>query len=305
MKNILYIIFLLISLNSTQAIEIKIIHNIQNEIITNIDIKNEYKYLLALNNKLQELEKDKILSIANNSIIKEKIKQIEISEYYKEIQINIEYLNILLKNIYKRKGLKSIDEFEVYLNGFDLTLDDFKKKITIDALWNDLVQKKYGTQIVIDEEKIKEKIANSANNQSKEYQLSEILFEIENKKEIEKKYEEIIRNINDKGFENTASMYSFSETSKIGGDIGWVNEGSLNLKIKEMIINLKIGEISKPIILSNGILILKMKNTRSVKIKTDSKLELKKMINYEKNRQLDQYSKIYFNKVKKNLEFNE
>ena len=276
MKNILYIIFLLISLNSTQAIEIKIIHNIQNEIITNIDIKNEYKYLLALNNKLQELEKDKILSIANNSIIKEKIKQIEISEYYKEIQINIEYLNILLKNIYKRKGLKSIDEFEVYLNGFDLTLDDFKKKITIDALWNDLVQKKYGTQIVIDEEKIKEKIANSANNQSKEYQLSEILFEIENKKEIEKKYEEIIRNINDKGFENTASMYSFSETSKIGGDIGWVNEGSLNLKIKEMIINLKIGEISKPIILSNGILILKMKNTRSVKIKTDSKLELKK-----------------------------
>ena len=32
--------------------------------------------------------------------------------------------------------------------------------------------------------------------------------------------------------------------------------------------------------------------------------ELKKAINYERNRQLNQYSKIYYNKIKKNLDFN-
>ncbi len=286
--------------------ETKIIYNIQNEIITNVDIKNEFKYLLALNNSLKELNKDKVLKISSNSIIREKIKKVEISKYFKKIEINSNYLNdVLVKNIYTSLGLKSLQEFNIYLNDYDLTLDVIKKKITIDSLWNQLIVQKYGPQIEIDEEKIKKKITKNANRQTKEYQLSEILFEIKNKSEIKKKYEEIIKDINNTGFENTASMYSFAESSKIGGNIGWINEKSLNNEIKKKIINLKIGEVSKPIILPNGILILKIKNTRSSVAKTDYKLELKKAINYEKSRQLDQYSKIYFNKIQKNLALNE
>ena len=305
MKKIFSIIFLILIVSSVKAIETKIVRNIQNEIITNVDIKNEFRYLSALNNNLKNLNKEKIFNIASNSIINEKIKKIELLKYYKEIKIDIKYLNILLKTIYTRQGLKSMEEFEEYLGGFGLSIDDITKKITIDALWNQLVVKKYGTQIEINESKIYKNITQRNNNQTKEYQLAEIIFEIKNKEEIKKKYEDIINNIKEVGFENTASMYSFAESSKIGGDIGWVNEASLNNKIKEKIVNLKMGEISSPIILPNGILILKVKNKRNTAIQIDYKNELKKAIEYEKNRQLDQYSKIYFNKIKKNLEFNE
>ena len=305
MKKIFSIIFLILIVSSVKAIETKIVRNIQNEIITNVDIKNEFRYLSALNNNLKNLNKEKIFNIASNSIINEKIKKIELLKYYKEIKIDIKYLNILLKTIYTRQGLKSMEEFEEYLGGFGLSIDDITKKITIDALWNQLVVKKYGTQIEINESKIYKNITQRNNNQTKEYELAEIIFEIKNKEEIKKKYEDIINNIKEVGFENTASMYSFAESSKIGGDIGWVNEASLNNKIKEKIVNLKMGEISNPIILPNGILILKVKNKRNTAIQIDYKNELKKAIEYEKNRQLDQYSKIYFNKIKKNLEFNE
>ena len=305
MKKIFSLIFLILIVSSVKAIETKIVRNIQNEIITNVDIKNEFRYLSALNNNLKNLNKEKILNISINSIVNEKIKKIELLKYYKEIKINIEYSNILLKRIYTRQGLKSLEEFEVYLEEYGLTIDDIREKITIDALWNQLVIKKYGAQIEINESKIYKNITQRNNNQTREYQLAEIIFEIKNKEEIKKKYKDIINNIKEVGFENTASMYSFAESSKIGGDIGWVSEASLNNKIKEKIINLKIGEISSPIILPNGILILKVKNKRNAKIQINYKSELKKAIEYEKNRQLDQYAKIYFNKVKKNLEFNE
>ena len=305
MKNFLLIIFLLLMFNSAKAIETKIIHNIQNEIITNVDIKNEFKYLLALNNNLKKLEKEKILVIANNSIIKEKIKKIELLKYFKKIEINTNFLEQLIKNIYTRQGLKSLEEFEIYLKDYNLTINDIKKKITIDALWNQLVVQKYQSKVEINEEKIYKKITKANNNLTKEYELAEIIFEIKNKAEIQKKYEEIVNNIKEVGFENTASMYSFAESSKIGGDLGWIKESSLNNKIKKKIINLKIGQVSNPIIIPNGIMLLKVKNTRNSVAIIDYKLELKKAINYEKNRQLDQYSKIYFNKIKKNLEFNE
>jgi len=305
MKKIFSLIFLILIVSSVKAIETKIVRNIQNEIITNVDIKNEFRYLSALNNNLKNLKKEKIFNISINSIVNEKIKKIELLKYYKEIKINIEYSNMLLKRIYTRQGLKSLEEFEVYLEEYGLTIDDIREKITIDALWNQLVIRKYGAQIEINESKIYKNITQRNNNQTREYQLAEIIFEIKNKEEIKKKYKDIINNIKEVGFENTASMYSFAESSKIGGDIGWVSEASLNNKIKEKIINLKIGEISSPIILPNGILILKVKNKRNAKIQINYKSELKKAIEYEKNRQLDQYAKIYFNKVKKNLEFNE
>ena len=305
MKKIFSLIFLILIVSSVKAIETKIVRNIQNEIITNVDIKNEFRYLSALNNNLKNLNKEKILNISINSIVNEKIKKIELLKYYKEIKINIEYSNILLKRIYRRQGLESLEEFEAYLEEYGLTIDNIRKKITIDALWNQLVIKKYGSQIEINESKIYKNITQRNNNQTREYQLAEIIFEIKNKEEIKKKYKDIINNIKEVGFENTASMYSFAESSKIGGDIGWVSEASLNNKIKEKIINLKIGEISSPIILPNGILILKVKNKRNTRIQINYKSELKKAIEYEKNRQLDQYAKIYFNKVKKNLEFNE
>ena len=303
MKFFITILIVSLGFNSLQAIETKIIYNIQNEIITNIDIKNEFKYLLALNNSLKELNKEKIFEIANESIIREKIKKIEISKNFKKIKIDDEYLKALLKNMYSGLGLKSSEEFEKYLKNYDLTIIDLKEKITINALWNEMIIKKYGSQIIINEDKIKKKIENNIKQKIKEYQLSEIIYEVKNKEEIKDKYNEIIKDINEIGFQNSASIYSISETAKTGGDIGWISENSLNDKVKKNISNLDIGEVSGPIILSNGILILKIINTKKSDINFDQEAELKKFINYERNRQLNQFSKIYYNKIKKNLEF--
>ena len=303
MKKILLIFFLFLIFSKVYSIETKIIHNIEDEIITNIDIKNEFKYLVALNNALENLNKDQILNISNESVIREKIKKIEVSKYFKEIKIDEEYLNLLLKNIFLRLNIKSLNEFKMYLKNYDLTLTEVKRKITIEALWNELIIQKYTGQVRIDEEKIKKGLSKNRNIQSKNYKLSEIIFEIKNKVEIEKKYNEIIKSITEIGFENSASIYSFSESAKTSGDIGWISEGSLSSKIKKSINHLKIGEVSKPIILSNGVLILKVTNIKKIELNIDIDAEFKKAIDYERNRQLNQYSKIYYNKIKKNLEF--
>ena len=304
MKIYLLIFLLCLTLSNARSIETKIIHNIQNEIITNIDIKNEFKYLVAINNSLKELGKEKILNISNESAIREKIKKIEISKAFKVIKLNEDYYELLLKNIYSRLNLKSIDEFEIYLKNYDLKIIDIKKKITIDALWNELIVKKYGSKVVINETAIKKKILKNSKIQSKEYQLSEIIFEVASKEEIEKKYKEVVASINEIGFENSAATYSFSESAKIGGDIGWINENSLNNRIRKNISTLKLGEVTKPIILSNGILLLKLIDIKNLETAIDIENELKKAINFERNRQLNQYSKIYYNKIKKNLDFN-
>jgi len=301
-KNLIFLFILICT--QVHSIETKIIHYIQNEIITNIDIKNEFKYLVALNNSLKELDKEKILSISNESTIREKIKKIEISKNFKEIKINENYLKLLLKNIYTRLNLGSINEFEVYLRDYNLKINDVKKKVSIDALWNEIIIQKYSSKIDINEDQIRQKILKNNKIQSKEYQLSEIIFEVQNKEEIEIKYNEVIKSINEIGFKNSAAIYSFSESAKIGGDIGWINENSINANIKKNINSLRVGDITKPIILSNGIMILKLVNKKNVKNTINIENELKKAINYERDRQLNQYSKIYYNKIKKNLDFN-
>ncbi len=303
MKKFLLIILTCLVFNVCNSLETKIIHKIQNEIITNIDIKNEFKYLVALNSSLKELDKEKILNISNESIIRERIKKIEVLKNFEEMMINEEYSNFQLKKMYSRLSLKSLDEFEVYLKDYDLVLGDIKKKITIDALWNQLIIEKYEDQIAINKKQITKEISKNTSTKSKEYFLSEIIFDIQTKEEIEEKYQKIIKSIDEIGFKNSASIYSFSGSAKVGGDIGWVNKNSLNSKINNQIKNLKINEISKPIILPTGILILKIKDIKNSKIKIDMEAELKKAINYERNRQLDQFSKIYYNKVKRNLEF--
>jgi peptidyl-prolyl cis-trans isomerase SurA len=295
-------IFLCLFISESKSIETKIIHKIQKEIITNIDIKNELKFLLVLNNNLKELDKEKLLNISNQSIVNETIKKIEILKNFKEVKISDDYLTFLLSNMYSKLNLKSLDEFKVHLINYDLTLEQIKKKIIIEALWNELIIKKYNSLITIDEDQIKKEISKKK-FQSKNYKLSEILFEIKNKEDVEKKYNTIIESIADLGFENSASIYSFSKSSKIGGDIGWISESSLNSKINKNINYLETGDISRPIILPNGVLILKVVDIKISQSNINLDDEYKKAIDYERNRQLNQYSKIYFNKTKKNLDF--
>tara|TARA_B110000971_G_scaffold114310_1_gene117266 strand:+ start:878 stop:1792 length:915 start_codon:yes stop_codon:yes gene_type:complete len=304
MKIFFYIIIFIFFFNSTYSIESKIIYNIQNEIITNIDLKNEFKYLLVLNNRLKDIDKDTAFLISKESLVRDKIKKIEIMKNFKNLKIDQKYEDILIKDIYLKLGLDNKDQFIEYLKEYDLKLKNIIEKITISALWNDLIIRKYSAKIEINEKKIKNKIDLINQQTTRDFLLSEIVYEVENKEEINKKFIKIKKSIKDIGFENTVSLFSISASAKTGGNIGWVNEKSLSQDILKNIEKME-GNLTQPIILPNSILMLKINEIKKSTLKIDYDIELKKAIDYERNKQLNQYSIIYFNRIKKNLEFNE
>jgi peptidyl-prolyl cis-trans isomerase SurA len=305
MKKVFLILIFLSNIEGLSAAQSKIVYKIENEIITNIDIKNEFNYLLALNSELKNLENEKIFNIATKSIIKEKIKKVELSKVFKVLTIDEKYLQLILERTYSNLKLKSLDEFIDYLKTYDVKLDKIEEKFQIDILWNELIVEKYNSQINIDVEKIKREINNRKTATIKNYNLSEIVYEVQNKEEIYQKYNIIKNSIEKIGFNNTVLTYSISDTSNINGKIGWVDEQSLGKKIRDSISIIEINQISKPIKVSSGFLILRLNNIKEEQVKINPEEELKKIINYQKSKQLNQYSKIYFNKVKKNLNLSE
>ena len=297
--------FILFIYNSyAYSIENKILVKIENDIITSIDIDNEYKYLLALNPSIKNSNKDDIIKFAKKSIIQEKIKKIEIKKNFNNPNVPPEFLEQILRSVYSKIGIESLDNFKKYLINKNINFDDVKNKLEIEALWNELILIKFSSKIKIDEKKLKKKI-NDDNKFLKSYLLSEIFFDISNLNDLDDKFLEISNVINNKGFDFAALKYSISPTSKIGGKLDWINQNSLNKNIKSAIYNLKKNEFTKPIAVPGGFLILKINDIKSTKIEIDIKQELIKLKNYEKNNQLNQFSKIYFNKVKKNLKISE
>ena len=300
-KVFLLILLIFFKITLVEAKEkIFILAIVNNEPITNIDVINEAKYLAALNPKIQELDKKKMLSIAKESLIKEKIKKNELSKFFTLGEKN-NFLDDVIKNFYKRLKFNNLKEFESYLKSFDLSLNLITKKIEIEAKWNELVFLKYNNQVEIDLEKLKKQIAskNSSVQEKELYFLYEILFSAENKSKYELAYKKIVKSINEIGFKSTANLYSISDSAKFGGELGWINKQNLNKKIIEKIINLQIGKISEPIPIPGGYIILKIEDKKKEKIeKKNTEEELNKLIQIEKNKKLNEFSLIYFNKVK-------
>ena len=300
-KVFLLILLIFFKITLVEAKEkIFILAIINNEPITNIDVINEAKYLAALNPKIQELDKKKMLSIAKESLIKEKIKKNELSKFFTLGEKN-NFLDDVIKNFYKRLKFNNLKEFESYLKSFDLSLNLITKKIEIETKWNELVFLKYNNQVEIDLEKLKKQIAskNSSVQEKELYFLYEILFSAENKSKYELAYKKIVKSINEIGFKSTANLYSISDSAKFGGELGWINKQNLNKKIIEKIINLQIGKISEPIPIPGGYMILKIEDKKKEKIeKKNTEEELNKLIQIEKNKKLNEFSLIYFNKVK-------
>ena len=217
MKIILYIVIIFLNFNNLLALESKIIYKIDNEIITNIDIKNEFKYLSALNNQLKNLTQEQIFNISKESIIREKIKKNEVLKRFKKFEIDKKYLDKIVNNIYLSLELNTEEEFQFYLKKFDLEIKDIEEKIKIDALWNELIIAKYNSKININIEELKNEIQDSKLDETKNYLLSEIVFEIDSKEEINQKFNTIKKSIKEVGFKNTSSLYSMSTlTTSIG-----------------------------------------------------------------------------------------
>ena len=283
-----------------------VVLKVNNNIITNIDIDNEFRYLMALNKDLKNIDKKIISTLAKDSIIREKIKETELMNYFDLNQEN-KYIDRIMKNFYIKLGLKNEKDFINYLESYKLSYKDVKMKISIEAAWNDLVYKRYSNNIIINEEEIKKNIKKLINNNNKQYaySLSEIIFTSDKSENAENTYQLIKKSISEIGFNNTANIYSESDSSKHGGKIGWINEGQLSESIKKEIVKLKIDEHTRPITVPGGQIILYLNDKRQQERKLNFEEEFKKQILFEKNKQLNQFSKIYFNKIKKNSTISE
>ena len=307
-KKKIFIYFSLIFLIFNQnlfSIENKILFKIDQEIITSIDVENEYRYLIALNSNIRNLSNDEIFEISKKSSIREKIKKIVINDNFKEPKVPDEYLDLLLKSIYQKININNLNEFKEYLKSNKIDYQNVRNKIEIEALWNELIMLKFKSKIQIDKDEIKKSILNRKKTISKSYFLSEILFEISNSDDLSKTYSKIKNTINEKGFDNAALRYSISNSASTGGEIGWVEESSLNKKLISILSNKKENEITDPIATPGGFLILKINQIKKTENKLNINDEVEKIVNIKTNNQLKQFSLIYFNKVKKDINIDE
>ena len=282
--------------------EVKILYKINDSIITNYDIFEEVNYLVSLNKNLTQLNKKQLSSNAEKSLIREIIKKDEINKFYEinyEEELKSEKINVIISNFREKIGFKSTQEFQDYLRVRNINIKDLKKKFIIERYWNQLIFDKYKNLVKIDKNKIENDLEELIKNNSEilSFNLSEIIFLEKNKKAIEKKSQEIVNSIKNIGFKDTAVIHSISESSKLGGEIGWINQNQISKKIFFAIKDLEIGQFSEPIIASSGIIFLKVNDKKKVKAQIDKEKEMKRLFAFERDRILNEYSIIYYKEI--------
>ena len=278
---------------------------VNDKIITNLDIEKEIEYLKIFNPNLSKLNKEKISELAKNSLINEIIKKEEINKMLDFNQEN-PFVNEYLKDAYTRLNYDNENNFKNFLEQRKIyTLEEIKKKIKTEVLWNELIYLKYGNQVKIDKIKISNKINEIKSETKKEYLLSEIVFEKKKGEDLKSLINKISMSIEEIGFNNTANIYSISDSAKFGGKIGWIDQNNLSDQISQKLKSKKKGEITDVINIGNNYLILNIEETRETNIQIDKNEETKKMIKFETNKQLNQFSRIFFNKAKLNYSIDE
>jgi peptidyl-prolyl cis-trans isomerase SurA len=301
--NKLIIILFIICLHNINsfALENKILLKVNDEIITSMDIYYEINYLKALNNELVNLEDEKIFEIAKRVLINEKIKENEIKKYTDNLIIEDKFIDPFIKQIYSNINIISIESFIEYLNQFDLKIDNIKKKISLEIIWNDLIFSKFASSLKVDENDIRNKLNTNLSKNTKEFLLSEIIFNVSDISNLKTKEILINNDIKEKGFRNAVLIHSIADTAqKNGGQIGWLKEDSLNNQIKKELVGLNKGQHTKPILIPGGFLILKIDDSRIIENKEfNFEQKVQEIIQIKKTEQLNSYSNIYFNKIKK------
>lgn len=293
---------LLITFNS-HSLENKILFKLNNKIITSLDIFTEIKYLETINTEFKKLEKNEAFEIAKKSMIREKIKEIELQKIVNEIKIDDNILKNLIQNYFGKNEIQSISDFENYFLLIDIDPNLIKKKITIEVLWNQMIYSKFSKRIKVDKNSIINDL--KKNSVQKEFLLSEIFFNLNENEKLNAKFDFLKEEIKKKNFLQTALAYSISDTSTKGGRLGWIKETSINVKIKKILNDIAVGDYTYPIVIPGGFLILKLEDIRKVNIDFDLDEEITKIIKEKTDKQLNQFSSIYFNKIKKEISINE
>ena len=260
---ILTILFITI-FNHSFTKENKILIKVNNKIITTVDILNEIKFLSFINKDFEKIEKKQQIQIAKNSLVKEKIKSIELLKFRKNLNLEDDIFEKVVKNFFVDQDIKNWDQYSIFLKKNNLDIKSIREKISIDTFWKGLIYEKFHKNVKIDVSQIKKEIL--IKEKQNEYFLSEIVFTLNKDEKLNQKLKKITNTIKNKNFAEAALYFSISDTSNNGGKLGWIKESVLNSKIKKELKNINIGEFTDPIVIQGGFLILKKDNSREIKI---------------------------------------
>ena len=294
-KIITNIIFLFIFTTIAYSnVDLKIKYKINDQIVTNIDLQNEKRFLIFLNPNLRNLSNTQLENISNESYKNRKIKEIELRKYFDFEKKNLgeKYIEQFVVN----SNFDSKDELLIKLKNENLNYEDFRKNFFIDNLWREFIFGKFKSQIKINIDELKKQI-NAKETNIEELNLSEILFKKATNISLNEIKDKIYSEIDKSGFEAAASIYSISESKKFGGKLGWIKSNQISEKIY---LEIKKGNnLTQPIKTTNGYLIIKVNGRRNIKGKVNLDEELKKLINTESQKEINKLGYIYFNKIKK------
>ena len=303
--NIIFLILFSILINFKTNAQVNVKYKGGNQIISNVDILNEKNYLIFLRPELKKLPEKEIIIISEKSLIREIIKKKELDIVFENFN-DLMFIDEIKKNLLKFKKVKTEDELKFLLKKNKIEYEKILEKMKYEALWSELIYKKYNSLVKIDKENLKKKLVIKISNDEKfEYNLSEILFEVDNKNSINQTYETVINYIKKNNFKTAATKYSISNTSNKGGEIGWVKETLLSENLINILKKMKINDVTKPIRYPSGYLILKINDKKKLKRELNMNEELKEAIRYESNRQLNQFSLMHYKKLKQNSKIDE
>ena len=296
--NYIFLIFILNFSVALANLENSIVMKVDEQIITDFEIKNKILSNLILSNKIiNQKNIDSIKSAALESLISSKIKSNEISKYnlkVKKSKID-QYLNSISSN-----NIQSLKE--KFVNN-DLDFELFLNEIKIEFKWQQLIYEIYSKNISIDDAQIENELNKlvKENESIKEYKLSEIEIFLSDNDKIGEKIVSIIKQIEDIGFEKTALVSSSSPSASNEGNLGWINSKTLSKEIAQILNNMKINEISEPIKKQNSVLFLKINDLRTKNLSSTNISGLKEnIINQKRNELFNLYSKSHLSKLRNN-----
>lgn len=292
----LFIITILSQNNSFSEIEEKILVNVDNEIITSYDLKNQIKTIIILSNRqINQNNIDKTKKIALNNLVNLMIKKIEVNKF--DIQIEDNSVSNYLNTVSNR----DIDNLKKIFLTNNLNFESYRNNIEIELRWQKLIVSKFRNKIIIDDQEI-QNLINRASNEKRslnDYKLSKIEITFNDKNDLKNEIETIKNEINEFGFEDTALKLKASNSQINKDEIDWINEKALSGTILDAIKNLKKNEISKPIIISNSVLFLKVKDIKKSNLEKLNLEELKKnIVDQKTNELLSSYSKSHLSKLR-------
>ena len=275
--------------------ESKIIIKVDNKVITSYELKNKILTTLILAGEdINQENINQTKPLVLRSLIELKIKENEIKKY------NIEVSDSEVKKNLETFSKGNLQQFQQKFKSNNLNFEIFKNDLKTELAWRKLIYVLYNKKVKINESEIElefNKILN--NDQNINYRLSELMVNFTDEIEKNKKIEEIEEQINSIGFDKTFIKYNDSMIETNLGDLGWVNSEALSKNILNSVKNLKINEVSKPIIVGNTILFLKMIDKKKIELKDENIENIKnKILNAKKNQRYNLYSNSHLSKLK-------